>query len=200
MQAGIVHKCRSSAFTMWLRICFVAVLFTPGCLFEPREAEPPGQGSSWVVPDLPTKVFTNLESGLEELTGANYERSLGDQFTFIALSGDRTELGQEVYEGWTREVEVAVVQKLVGQASKIEVEFPVVTEVTGQGDFSQFDATYVLEVIFISVPPATITYRGKSRFDFRRGGRGWELIRWEDIEASPPDPTWGRLRGELRDL
>jgi hypothetical protein len=174
------------------------LIFATGCLFEPREANPPDSGSTWIKPDFPNKVFTNMETGLEDLSGGNYERSIGVTFTFIPLPGDVAQLGQEAFNGWNAEIELNVLQKLLGDASKIEVAFTSLNAVKQEGNLSQWEASYNLEITPLSDPSVKEIYQGKARFDFLNGSKGYELVQWEDIEAVVGFPTWGYLRGILR--
>jgi hypothetical protein len=174
------------------------LVLATGCLFEPREANIPDSGSTWIKPDFPNKVLVNMETGLEDLSGGNYERSIGDSFTFIPLPGDIAQLGPEAYAEWNAEVEISVVQKMLGEASKVEVLFSGLKQVNQQGDLYQYDAEYSLTITPINDPSGLEIYKGKARFDFLNGSKGYELVKWEDIEAVLGFPTWGYYRGILR--
>jgi len=167
-----------------------------GCsLFEPREAEKPGSGGTpWQTPTVPTAVFRNMESGLEDLTGVNYERSLNDGFTFIPEPNDAQNYPQ--LQNWTQDDEVGVVQRLVGDASDINVTFTN-TLITDTGGFAQFEGPYKLVVKSVATGETT-EYRGRARYDLIRSGTGWQLSKWEDIEREPPFATWGFLRATLK--
>ncbi len=180
------------------RYLIAGLIFATGCLFEPREANNPDSGSTWIKPDYPNKVFANMETGLEDLSGGNYERSIGETFTFVPLPGDVAQLGQETYSGWNAEIEISVLQKLLGDASKIEVAFTSLNPVNQAGDLSQWEASYNLEITPLADPSAKEIYQGKARFDFLNGSKGYELVKWEDIEAVLGFPTWGYLRGILK--
>jgi hypothetical protein len=192
---GIKRQALSRTMAWFL---VAGLVFASGCLFEPREANDPDSGSTWIKPDFPNKVFANMETGLEDLSGGNYERSIGDEFTFLPLPGDLAQLGPEAYANWDAETEESVLQKLLGEASKIEVTFDGLREVSNQGDLVQMEASYSLELTLIDDPSSTETYKGKARYDFLNGSKGYELVKWEDIEAELGFPTWGYLRGILR--
>lgn len=191
-----IKKQTLSRSLLW---CLVAgLVLATGCLFEPREANNPDSGSTWIKPDFPNKVFANMETGLEDLSGGNYERSIGDTFVFIPLPGDIAQNGAEAYNGWNSEVEISVMRKLLGDATKIEVAFTGVTPAGQQGDLYQYEASYNLTITPINDPSTLEIYQGKARFDFLNGSKGYELVKWEDIEAVLGFPTWGYLRGILR--
>jgi hypothetical protein len=173
-----------------------------GCIFDTRDAEPPGgPGSTWVVPSVPSQVFTNMRNGLEDHTGVNYKRSIEDIFTFVPLPEDLnnpTLIG--AFDNWTADVEKEVVDKLLANASNIEVSFTNIDPIFDQTPFANFRVDYSLRVVDNSLPPDTTFYKGKAQFDMRDGSKGWQLIRWEDIERVSGFATWGFLRGTLRQL
>jgi len=179
-------------------LCLAAgVLGLGGCLFEPREAQPPGGGSNWVSPDTPDKVLSNMKTGLEGLSGGNYEKSISEEFNFEALAGDLANFPGGELENWTRAVEIDAMKKLLGQASKIKLEFSEVTPISSSGDISTYRAGYALTVTYSSDPSKPEVYQAKAYFDFQRGSKGYVLIRWEEIEVVE-GATWGYLRGILR--
>jgi hypothetical protein len=192
---SIKRRAMSKSMVWYL---IAGLIFATGCLFEPREADSPDSGSTWVKPDFPNKVFANLKTGLEDLSGGNYERSIGETFTFIPLPGDDAQFPDSVYAGWNAATEINVLQKLLGEASKIEVEFTSLNAVNQMGDLSQWEASYDLKIAPLADPSVIDIYKGKARFDFLNGSKGYELVKWEDIEIVLGFPTWGYLRGILR--
>ena len=182
------------------RVLLVAFLLaaSAGCgIFEPRDANPPGsEGTPWVSPTLPAQVFLNLESGLEDLTGVNYEKSLGDAFTFIPLQSDVDRLGAAAFADWTKTVEVEVTQKILGDATKVAVSFINPEQIRNEADFADFRAPYELIVTYTRGDVDTL--KAVAQFDMQRLGQGWSLIRWTDQEGVEGFATWGYLRGTTR--
>ncbi|MFQ5511236.1 MAG: hypothetical protein ACE5EO_05250 [Candidatus Krumholzibacteriia bacterium] len=178
----------------------VTLGLTAGCLFDTRDAEDPGGNtSSWEVPTVPSRVFLNMESGLEERTGVNYERSLHDVFTFVPLPEDAanpTLAGK--FDNWTADVEKTVVNRLTSESSSIEVSFTNREQIRDQNPFADFRMDYELIVASNTLPPDTVIYRGKAQLDMQQGSKGWQLVRWEDIERVSGFASWGFLRGSLR--
>jgi hypothetical protein len=168
-----------------------------GCdIFETREAEVPGSGGTpWVSPTLPAQVFINLESGLEDLTGANYEKSLGDAFTFVPLPADVDKLGPDVYSDWTKAVEVEVTERILNDAQAVAVEF-IKTQIRDEADFADFRVTYQLVVTYTNGDSET--FKGVAQFDMQRIAGNWQLIRWTDQEGVEGFATSGYLRGVTR--
>jgi hypothetical protein len=176
----------------------VSLLFFVGCgIFDTREAEAPGsKGTPWVTPSFPEKVFLNLESGLKDLTGVNYEKSLGDAFTFIALPSDVDRLGAAAFADWTKAVEVDVTQRVLGDATKVSVSFINPEQIRNEADFADFRAPY--ELIVTYTRGDIDTFKAVAQFDMQRLGQGWSLIRWTDQEGVEGFATWGYLRGTTR--
>lgn len=174
------------------------MLVSAGCsLFEPRDAEPPGSGGTpWQVPTVPTAVFRNMESGLEDLTGVNYERSLNDAFTYVPDGGTASQFPPGRFENWSRQDEITVIQRIVGDNSDVSVTFTN-TPITDTGSFAQFEGTYAL--VLTSTATGDVTeYRARARYDLVRSGSGWQLVKWEDLDPESGFATWGFLRGTFR--
>ncbi|UCH85225.1 MAG: hypothetical protein JSW50_05925 [Candidatus Latescibacterota bacterium] len=176
----------------------LVMLSTVGCdIFDTREPEPPGSGGTpWEPPTVPSIVFTNLTTGLEDLTGVNYEKSLGETFKFVPMPADVDRLGPEVFADWTKSVEVDVTQRILAAASSVEVSFINPEQTLDQDPFATFEAPY--ELIVTDTQGKKETYKGRARFDMQRLSQGWHLIQWEDLEGVQGFATWGYLRGTTR--
>ncbi len=174
-----------------------ALLCALGCgIFDTREAETPGSGGTpWVSPTLPQLVFDNLESGLEFRTIGNYEKSLGDAFTFIPLPSDVDRLGPDVFANWTKAVEVEVTQVILTDATAVQVSFTK-EQIRNDADFADFRVAYELIVTFTR--GETETFKGVAQFDMQRLPSGWHLIRWTEQEGVEGFATWGYLKGISR--
>lgn len=185
------------------RLCSAAIvamvaLALCGCdIFETRDAEAPGSGQTpWEPPDVPSKVFVNLRTGVEDLTGVNYERSLNDNYTLIPHPQDEEALPGK-FDGWTKAVELSVLQRIMGDAIKIEVTFTNPELILG----SETEATMRAPYIF-SITPASggevEEYRAIAHFDMIKISAGWQLVKWEDVEFVEGFASFGFLRGSLR--
>lgn len=182
------------------RIVLVLAGLLPACLgcdiFDTREAEAPGTGGTpWVPPTLPAQSFLNIESGLEDLTGANYEKSLADIFTFAPLPADVDKLGPEVFEGWTKTVEVDVTATILNDATSLDATF-IKTQIRDEADYAEFRVTYTLDVVWSW--GESETFKGVAQFDFLRVAGNWQLVKWTDQEGIEGFATWGYLRGITR--
>jgi len=175
-----------------------------GCIFEPREAEPPDTGDegTWITPNQPKDVFLNLISGLAADANSNYERSLDQNFTFIPLQEDVSALGSEVFDGWNKEIEMGMLTRLKGiflgertiQFGDENMVFDREDELPGRWEF---EGEYVITLDPGDGSPIE-TYAGRAIFILEKQSQGWMLTRWEDIDVSGSFPTSGYLRGTLR--
>lgn len=193
---------------MWRRlaaaIVILEMLVSSGCLFEPRDPEPPdtGEENDWVVPNSPKDVFLNLASGFASNKDSNYEMSLGTDFTFIPRDADLAQLGAAAFADWTKEIEMEV----LGRIKTLYVSGRTVQFGDENGTFEKEDVS-VGYAVYEGIYQITLdrgdgsekeTYAGIARFTVEQGTTGYVLTKWEDLEASGSFPTSGSLRGTLR--
>lgn len=183
------------------------VLIASGCIFEPREAESPDSGEEaiWITPNLPKDVFVNLTTGLEADANSNYERSLGQSFTFVPTPEDVSALGSEVFDGWSKEIEMEFLTRLKGIfIGERAIQFGDEDMVFDREDidvptpgFAEFEGEYLMTLDPGDGSPVEY-YGGRAVFYLEKQTQGWMLTRWEDIDVSGSYPTSGYLRGTLR--
>ena len=140
-----------------------------------------------------------MRNGIEDLTGVNYNRSINDVFTFVPLpedAGNPTLAG--AFIDWTADVEKEVLNRLLADATDLEVQFTNIEQTFDQTPFAYFFLDYSLRVI--DTANDTIFYKAKAELQMQDGSKGWQLIRWQDIERSSGFASWGFLRGTLRQL
>ena len=185
-------------------MAILVLLFSEGCLFEPRKAEQPGQGDAdkWIVPNAAKDVFRNLKSGFASKNNSNYERSLDPNFTFTPRPEDVANLPSGALDNWTKQVELDFLSRLKGdfpkqrsvqfgdENGKFEKESIEVGKAEFEGSYS------------ITLDPgdgtAIETYAGIARFTVINGTQGWVLTAWEDLDINGNYSTAGYLRGRLR--
>jgi hypothetical protein len=176
-----------------------------GCdLFDPREAEKPGEETNeypWVVPNRPKDVFVNLTSGLASPLNSNYERSLDGSFTFIP-SADAEAVYPGAFSDWTKAVELDVLDRIktlylgarTVQFGDENLNFTVENEQVGH---ATYEGPYSITLnVGDASPPAV--YSGIARFTIVQGTQGWVMTIWEDIQPIGTSQTSGFLRGALR--
>lgn len=184
-------------------LCVVcSVLLATGCnMFEAREAQPPAtdDGVPYQPPNDASGVFANLRSGVENLAqGGNYERSLADNFVFIPLDQDAIDpsLPPGIFLGWTKDVEMQVLQLMISESSAASVTFRSTPQIN-ENDFVQFRVIYELNLT-AKAGGAKSEIQGVAEMDMRRIGGIWQLEQWRDVERVENFTTWGFLRGTLR--
>ena len=190
------------------KIIFLMLLITliamTGCIFEPREAEDPesDDGGTWITPGQPKDVLANLMSGLAAAANSNYERSLHEDFTFIPRPEDRSNLGDEVFDGWDKEVEMAFLTRLKGiYLGERLIQFGDENMVFEREDISvgraEFEGDYVMTLDPGDGSDPEV-YEGRAIFIIVEANQGWMLLSWEDIDVIGSNPTSGYIRGTLR--
>ena len=180
--------------------CLMAAMVVgAGCsIFEPREAEAPATDTgkvAFVPANDAAGVFVNLKSGIENLDGANYERSVDERFVFLPLLEDALDL-PGAFDNWTKTVEMDVMNLMLSGSKKATVTFDR-SVLIDETDYVQFQVTYKLELV-AKVGDAKTEYHGVAHIDVRRTGGLWLMEKWEDVSASGDYTTWGYLRGVLR--
>lgn len=181
-----------------------ACLLASGCLFDPRDPEPPTgeEGGDWIVPKAPKDVFVNLSTGLAAAGNSNYERSLTDDFTFVPRDQDRLQFPEGTFGDWTKEVEMEILDRIKGdyqgeRSARFGDEngaFPLEDVQVGTAEY-EGPYRWTLDRGDGSDPEI---YSGTARFYLRQGTAGWVIYRWEDIDVIESFPTSGNLRGTFR--
>jgi hypothetical protein len=178
-------------------------LFLTNCgVFEPREAEPPFADPDRIAfrpANSAAGVFPNLQSGVENLaSGANYERSLADNFMFLPLDDDAIDpsLPPGIFDDWSKTVEMNVLKLMIAESSDASVSFSPTPQIN-ENEFVQFRVTYTL-TLTSGADDTESLYRGVAEMDVRRISGIWLLERWKDIERVETSITWGYHKGTLR--
>lgn len=188
---------------LFITAVLTAALILEGCLFQPREAERPGgeEENTWIIPRVPKDVFRNMISGLKASANSNYERSLGDNFTFVPLSQDVSAFPPGSFDNWTDEVELEVLNRIKGdyqgartvQFGDENLVFEKENELVGE---AIFEGSYTITLYGSGSTPDI--YQGKAEFRIKQTSAGWVLEVWKDIDVIGSNPTSGNLRGSFR--
>jgi hypothetical protein len=184
------------------RLLIAALLFgAAGCIFEPREAQPPtgGDDTCWIIPNTPTDVFSNLACGLKSAGNSSYERSIGQDFVYIPLPGYD---GPGNFEGWNVDVELEFIEKLKSDyQGERTVKFGDESGRWDQQDIETSRASFLGEyriTLYRGDGSDPEVYAGKAEFLVLRGSTGWVLEKWEDYDVVGTFPTSANLRGSYR--
>jgi len=181
----------------------VGLLLLAGCLFDARDAQPPGGGTGGPPPvslRFPGDVLVALKSGLESRTSPNYERAISEFFIFSPTLEDSLDLnfiGTGVFDSWTKDVEMQVYNSLIAEAGEIAVDFANTTLIN-QSTFVRYEVIYELTIISPAAPPDTSLYKARAYFDLRNEGGNWRLTYWDERGLVEGYTSWGVLRGTIR--
>ncbi len=186
------------------------MILASGCLFQPRDAEDPEEGSvPWTLPIDPESVLENMRSAVDSKTRTNYENSLGEgstedlQFLFIPSFNDEQQASDqgkpEYYDGFNRTRELAALDKLYTQVDTLWIEwnFDPTTDMTeGSEETTIFLENYKLNVSFPGSEPTI--YEGAAVLTLRLVDGQWFLTKWDETDSpSEYQQSWGRLRLNL---
>jgi hypothetical protein len=187
----------------------IGTIFATGCLFTPRDAEPPNDDQvEWISPTKPGNVLANMKAALESETTTNYENSLSEEFIFIPWSQTEAEApsgyfsaGGEAWN-WDFDRELDSLDNLYSSVSSIRLDwnFDESTDLTeGQNEAEISLDDYELTVIYNNSTEETV-YQGEVRLYFRYESGKWLLDKWDESVLSNPDFTlpWGELRTNLQ--
>lgn len=187
-------------------LTLAACLFSSGCIFSPREPEQPSSGEqdNWILPNTPKDVFINLQSGFASSKNSNYERSLDATFEFLPRTEDEANLGQDVFEGWNKDIELQWITRVKGDYPGTRSlhfgdengQFPIEDIQVGQ---ATFEGPYVM-VLDSGDGSGAETYAGIARFKIVHGSTGWVMTLWQDLDINGNFPTSGYLRGTMRSI
>lgn len=177
------------------------VLLGSGCLFDTRDANPPTEEGTQIIFDDPEDVFTGLRVALEGDAFSNYERATSDAFIFSPLLEDSLSpsFPPDIFDDWTRQVELDVARVIISEADTINVNFDLSTQIN-TNTFVRFRVTYSLRFVPRSDEKPTV-YEGKADIDVRRLGGVWQMEYWDEVSrVGVNENTWGVLRGLYRGL
>ena len=162
-------------------IIITALLFS-GCLFDARVAEEPGEDSDpWTIPNTPKDVFLNLSSGFHAISNSNYERSLDDEFEFIARFQDWPE-----FTAWGKPAEMTFLDRLKGDyTGERTIQFGDENGVFERENVvvgaAEYEGMYII-TLEDEAAAEPVVYAGIAKFFIEKGSVGWVLVRWEDTD------------------
>ncbi len=182
-----------------------AVFSGSGCVFAPRDPEPPlDTNLDTVTLDDPQDVLTNMKVSLEALTTTAYEASLGDEslgdefrFLFVANSADVPSDDDSYFDDFDRDLELAAVTKLFQRVNELQlvwsfdendIDIDGIDSATIKPVSYELTATYVDESVTV--------FEGSADFTFKRSGNNWYLTLWDETQYFSVS-SWGNLRASL---
>ncbi len=177
-----------------------------GCIFSPRDPDPPTSGQSIPYNDRtsPRKVWENLQMSLNASDSFGWEENLHPEFTYIPDSEAANQF-PGAFDDWDLAKELNFINNFYGsQVSNISImrnpEFVVPEPV---GDEVRWEGVIYYVRVSSSGSEGETRYRASAIITFRFEGNFWYVYRWEDqVGESDPDtgqilPTMGVLRGNF---
>ena len=186
-------------------VAVIAVLAAaPGCLFSPRDPEPPDTGSSvnYLDQTNPSNVWANLGKSLENTDAGGWERNIGEIFLYVPDS-DAASQYPGVFDNWQREEEVDFIRKFysfgpINSDVKMRNDEFIVPPHSGTETLWEG----VIYDLTVDSGGSFSRYRGSADITFSLVGTEWFVTRWVDRqgESDPGNPgsvlpTFGSLRG-----
>lgn len=182
--------------TLAAAVVGLVLLPAGGCLFEPREAEPPraGQQIEYLVQRDAANVWANIETALEAQDVAGWQAQLSPDFTATDVSDDT---GAWAGLTWDYDREVAFATAFFTQVTAIQADMRdtdfSVEQPTGQGDW---DIIYRITVT--EADGSTTTYRARATITFKLEGNFWYILTWTDVQGEEYGGATRQTLGVLR--
>jgi hypothetical protein len=178
----------------------LALVGAGGCLFAPREAEPPETGTivRYLEQIIPANSWDNLETSAEASHAPGWEDAISPSlFRYIPDSTTENQY-PGVFVDWGREREIAFINALynsdvtiVARMRNIEFVVP-----PSSGSISVWENVIYDMAVTSGVPPSTVRYRGSAIITFSLEGNFWYISEWRDQQGES-DPDSGQLLSTL---
>lgn len=178
-----------------------------GCLFEPRDPEPPETAAIDYLPrSSAANVWENCRLALTNKDSGGWDTAVSENFTYVPDGATESNFPGVAWGAWDKTVEMEFIGNwfasgvtIASEASQWKDPASASTP-DGSGGFAEWDVTYFLEVT--DSFGSTTRYRGRAILEFELEGSYWYLSYWRDEqgEQDPDDPastlaTMGTLRG-----
>lgn len=184
-----------------------ACLAPAGCLFAPRDAEPPETGTivRYQEQISPAAAWDNLETSAEATHAPGWEGAISSQsFHYVPDSAAENQF-PGAFTDWNREKEIAFINRLYNSGVTItarmrNLEFVVPPS---SGSESIWENVIYDVTVTSTADGSSIRYRGSAIITFALEGNFWYIREWRDQQGeSDPDThqllsTLGVLRGNF---
>jgi hypothetical protein len=181
-------------------ILFVIVTCA-GCLFEPRDPEPPGTSQTNYLPATDTdNVLENLQRAIGALDPNGYERMLASDFTYEPDGGTLANYPDVDWEAWDSAQEIAFMAGFLSNVIGVIADLKAETFGDTPGP-TEAELRYVYALTVTEIGNSELKYRAQATLEFRIDGTEWRLSRWidEQGETDPESnallPSLGQRRG-----
>jgi len=188
-------------------LAMMGCLVAGGCLFAPREAEPPqtGQIVRYLEQISPDAAWDNLETSAEATHAPGWEGAISPTSFLYIPDSDAESQFPGVFVGWDRDREISFINAfynadvtIVALMRNREFEVP-----PSSGSVSIWENVIYDMTVTSTVDGSTVRYRGSAIITFSLEGNFWYISEWRDQQGeSDPDSgqllsTMGVLRGNF---
>ena len=171
------------------------------CTSDTRDAEIPDPTDSPCTLDTPEKAFQCMKDALASEQDGDYERSLADDFMFSPSASDSLDqalLPFCVYDSWTKQVEMDVLQLMMANYHSIVWDFGHPVVLINKTTFVRFEVSYSLSIVPNAPFSDPLVFRGIAEIDVRNVTGSWRVTYWNEDQNVGGATSWGFLRGDLR--
>lgn len=184
-------------------LSLVVPLAAGGCLFEPREPEPPTtQAIDYLPRSNPDNIWENCRLALINRDTGGWDTAVSESFRYEPDSDTRQAYPDIDWGQWGKDREMSFINSWFSSGVQIQADLRE-TEINtpgGADGFAEWELIYLLTVT--DSQTGTVTrYRASAVLQFTLEGSYYYLSYWRD-EQGEEDPdtgaaleTMGRLRG-----
>lgn len=177
-----------------------------GCLFVPREAEPPETGTivRYQEQISPAAAWDNLETSAEATHAPGWENAISPDFRYIPDSAAESQF-PGVFTDWNRDKELAFINRFYNSGVTISARMRNLEFVVppSSGSESVWENVIYDMTVTGAGGGSSVRYRGSAIITFALEGNFWYIKEWRDQQGeSDPDTqqllsTLGVLRGNF---
>jgi hypothetical protein len=178
-----------------------------GCLFAPREAEPPQTGEivRYLEQISPDAAWDNLETSAEATHAPGWEAAISPTSFLYIPDSDAESQFPGAFVGWDRDREIAFINAFYNAEVTIValMRNPDFKVPPSSGSVSIWENVIYDMTVTSTVDGSSVRYRGSAIITFSLVGNFWYISEWRDQQGeSDPDTgqllsTMGVLRGNF---
>jgi hypothetical protein len=193
---------RAALVALGLAGCLAAA----GCLFVPRDAEPPETGNivRYQEQISPAAAWDNLETSIEATHAPGWEGAISPDFHYIPDSAAESQF-PGVFTDWNRDKELAFINRFYNSGVTISARMRNLEFVVPPSSGSESIWENVIYDLTVTGAGggSSVRYRGSAIITFALEGNFWYITEWRDQQGeSDPDTqqllsTLGVLRGNF---
>lgn len=171
----------------------VILCVSGGCIFDPRDPEPPisGESISYLPRTNPSNVWGNMQISLRHKDSPGWDLAISSDFIYYPDSAVEID-NPGVFDDWNKEKEIVFINGMFNRDGEIAAEMR-------QEDFVDPDptgteATWEGVIYFLTLDngegSAPSKYRASAEIVFRLEDNFWYVYSWRDMQGqSDPDDS-----------